>query len=387
MHAFGLTVLLLLAQVTGAETEIEAEPVDDLGAAYVEEALRKSAARARDLAEQQDVEWPELTRRMAPSLSSETQSRWILERMATAKEPAVRLRALEGWVAAMSWDTPDVLIAGLMDPHGDVSAYAAMQLSRLGREQAEVARLLHRYYIERMLSENARLRVGIQHALPELRPVLEEPMLTTLQSHTKAAPQRAAAAFCLGEMGSIKAIGVLSRTAWAEEAGLARASAEALLKLRHPRSVSTWLKLLRHKQFPIRMAAVDALSTLGGGAAAAALVEITQSTARGEADLRLSATRALARWPVYDSIPLLISALEGQPGVLRIAHNILQQRSGRKMLPDPVEWQRWWRDYGRFGVIGPEEEARRVRPKPIFDFEIWDAETPPMEEGDEEKKE
>jgi hypothetical protein len=294
-----------------------------------------SIARVSRLLDAPDPEWlPPVT---PPHLVSDTQdnAETALRAMEVSASPAVRARALEALKETAAVGAADRFQVALTDPDPAVRGLAFQELGKNHPAQ------LYEYVITALAGGAIEAVAAVNLALPNLRSVLETPMMNTLADAAALPLHRRSAAYALGKMGSQAAGPALAEGVWATDPDMAFTCAQALSSLRDAQPADAWMRMLEHPQPAVRGMAVDALAGIGGAAAHDAIVSILSGARPVEVALQVYTVRAIKGWPGEVLYPLLVDTMRRNPPLSAVAAEVLQTRTGQRIGPDPEQWQQW----------------------------------------------
>lgn len=331
-----------LSSTADAEVTAPAEPLplEESAAAAATPApeaipgLAESLARVRQLQEMRDASWPVAP---APVSLQPERAQPVLYGMALSQDPLIRERAAEAWAALDTPEALEMLLNFLCDYDPETRAIAARRLSGWapGPLFEAVARVLD--------GKDAMRAAGVDLALPELRPALETDMLALFANGEEPPQRRAAAAYCLGRMGSPQAVPKLAEGARSQDTPFALACAQALHLLHATDQVSLWSELTGHTDMYMRAIALDALAETGGPDALEALRRVaTGETGERSIHLLQQAARGIALFPFDDAVPTLIEVMSKNLKLRMFVYNLLELRTGVDAGQTPSEWQKWY---------------------------------------------
>lgn len=184
--------------------------------------------------------------------------------------------------------------------------------------------------------------VLMEMSLPALRAPVEPVLLAQLVSEDASWVDRAWAASALGFMGSEGAVPVLIEGLDAESPDFAYACAEALFQIRPPTFSARWPQLINHPVPNVQWVALIALSNLGGREALETLAKIALGQTDHDANFRVQALNGISYWPMEDSIPILIAALDRERPVQARAMEHLAALTGLDFEEQPELWLQWY---------------------------------------------
>ena len=332
------------ALTSTADTEVtspaEPLPLEESGAAAATPApeaipgLAESLARVRQLQEMRDASWPVAP---APVTLQPNRAQPVLYGMALSQDPLIRERAAEAWAALDTPEALEMLLNFLCDYNPEARAIAARRLSGWAAEPLFDA-------VVRVLDGKDVMRAaGVDLALPELRPALETAMVALFANEEEPLQRRAAAAYCLGRMGSRPAIPKLAEGARAQDTPFALACAQALHLLHATDQAPLWSDLTGHSDMYMRAIALDALAEAGGPEALEALRRVaTGETGERSIHLLQQAARGIALFPFDDAVPTLIEVMSKNLKLRMFVYNLLELRTGVDAGQTPSEWQKWY---------------------------------------------
>lgn len=367
----------LIPQGTGAPPHVRGEgitpatcPLDDATRADTapvlvetlspEEELRHGRARLARLLAQPDIDWAR-----GAATQQATAAVSVLEDMAASPDPRTRANAFEGLAQTGDESYLEIGFAGLADPDPGVRDAARRYLARI-----TIDTLLDRT-LEMVLGGDPIHAAALDEALPRLRDRLENPLLFVLDSPEEPAVQRAAAAYCLGRMGSAAATEYLAAYALAPEPPVAIACAEALATIGDPQSLPALAALAGSPEPRIRLAAVVGLGKIGGPQALAMLESMAGNDYEPVAAVRREAVALLGYIGGESSIPVLIKVMNRYHDTRDLTFYALERITGLGIGPSPTEWTRWYNEWLKareaqqapaLGVLGvmPGPERRGV---------------------------
>lgn len=272
----------------------------------------------------------------------------LLNQLFASPQAETRLRAVE--LCATSGEPAHAgrLAAALEDPDARVRERAAAALADI-----EPGELAGRVLALLGVPDRAEALSGV---LPDLRGVLQQPMLDLLERAEAPQETRILAAYALGQMGGRELAEPLARYASGAQAReLALACAWALLNLREPSSLEHWLALSGHEDEHMRALALDGLGTLGGEGAVARLFEIARGDGFNGPWLQAQAVRYIGRQPAHEAVPMLVTVMEKNPGMRREAVTRLRQLTRLDFGETPRLWREWLENPAAF-MPEPEGE-------------------------------
>ena len=311
---------------------------------WVQDDLRQSLRRAEAVCALGTPPWPGQRFEPVEIRNSMAEGGSLLRGMQNARDPAVRIRALEALGETGGAGDLDACLASLLDPEASVRHAAAEAVVRLCQRPGNdpvAERLLLRVF-EIGTQWGSRERAAIDAALPRWAPVLCAPATQSLNSEEASTQQRAIAAYCLGRMACFDAADALSALVWDKDAALAREAASALYRLRDPESTRLWVGLARHTDPVVQRLSIEALAALGDSLALEALTSMALGEGEYSGTLQILATNALAVWPKEVSIPRLIRAMTRNPTVRSYAVARLREITRLPIGDIPNQWQDWY---------------------------------------------
>ncbi len=343
----------------------EPEPVSAVteAASWIQDDLRRSLNRAALLCERFVPAWPSPRFERIDAKPLLEGGRGVLHGMQRARDPAIRMRAMEALGETGGPDDLDVCLASLADPVAAVRRTAAEAVARLCQRPGNshlAEQLLMRVF--HVFSQwDIQRRSAFDAALPQWASVLCASARHALESDETKAGDRAVAAYCLGRMGCLEASAVLATFARNEDKKLAREAARALYRLRAPESTRTWVDLVRETDPMVQRIAVQALAAQGDSVALSALTSIAMGEGELPGTVQILATNALAAWPREAAVPALLRALYRNPTVRRYAGARLRAITGLNMGDMPEEWRAWYETGKLPAGVSPPRRGGQVR--------------------------
>lgn len=309
------------------------------GAAGAEDslaALERSLARVVEMMSSNEVVWPRAAPPRSPGVASPKDSaERVLIEMAQSEDPLTRLHGLEGLAQAGRIEHVDVFLEALADPDAKV------------RELAEKALLAYApdAVFERIMGVVCRGDMdhafAVGRALPVLRTAMEPKMLAVLDSAEESVDRKQAAAYCLGQMGSVSAVGPLAGCAWSSDERLALSAVNALVALRDPVTAPQLAELIRHPMVEVRYVAMGALADIGGPKAIEMLGQIAATSENGERVCK-QAVFLLASLKGEGVVPALIDVMRKNLSMRRSAAGALCRITGVDLGDLPSDWAEWY---------------------------------------------
>lgn len=266
---------------------------------------------------------------------TEASANWVLKRMATSKDAAIRKRASEAWpVSETTVEEMNALVYALVD-HDDLVRQGAIdRLYRLEANQVFG-------YVMRILVGGAKTQVyAIDAALPLLEPVLTPLMKETLRTELETPQHRRIAAYCLGRMKALNAVETLGQYAVEQDTDLSRACADALYAIGTSETTPYWMQLLAHDDMYCRRLAARALAYLGGPNAVDRL-KIMLLDDNEELTLQTETLQAFGNRPPKMLLPLLVDVLEHNPQLRPAALRMLRTYTDEDFGRDISAWRNW----------------------------------------------
>lgn len=296
-------------------------------------ALPGSVAPVRPL---QQLVWGESDRLEAPpATTADDATAALLRALGREEDAGARARALEArLLGAEPFDAPAFLEDWITLAPADRQRLVTLVPETSGVDLARVA--LAR--LQRQDEDSAALAA----VLPDLRAPLEPLFLADLIDEEHSWVDRAWAAYVLGRMGSEGAVPVLEEGIQADHPDYAYACAEALFQLRPPSFAGRWVDLLTHPQPAVQWVALVALTNLGGDEAFGALETIALGGTDHTIGFREQALNGISYWPMAQSVPVLIAALDRERTLQSRAMEHLKALTGLDAEGDPDVWRQWY---------------------------------------------
>ncbi len=268
----------------------------------------------------------------------------LLKRMGESEEPALRMRAIEGWAALDSGEALNRIMSALTDPEVEVREAAAQALRKAGEKPVPtpLEETLAEYVLGVFAGPDESAKAALNSVLPEFRGVIGRRMCTIAGLESESMRRRCNAAYCLGQMRYKDAEPVLVKGTASEHVELVRACAESLYRLGNESTLPVWADLIHHPDPEVRGTAVEALTGLGGARALSVFAHIVLQEVPSDKVLQQQAFQALSRWENAEIIPILIAALDKNPAFRPLAVQMLRERTGMDIGMVPKDWKDWY---------------------------------------------
>jgi len=171
---------------------------------------------------------------------------------------------------------------------------------------------------------------------------LEQSLRSTLEDNSLSGPNRAAAAYLLGRMGSRDAVPALKALIWDRDGLIGEAAATALWRMNDITLHKTWEELLRHPAVPMRAIGIQGLAQLKTDAGADHILLMAAGGIGTPLGMQTMATDLLATLPPAMAIPRLISVMRRNFSLRNRAWKILMHLTGEPIPEVPSEWENWY---------------------------------------------
>ena len=270
----------------------------------------------------------------------------VLVESAQSEDAATRLQAIEGLARSGGARYAGMFVAALSDPSQEVRDLAVRVLLALDAA-ATFEPLMG------ALAAGGQEGMGVYAALPALRDALESPMLDLLRSAAAPRPRKLLAAWCLGQMKSIRAAPLLAELAWSADAELAVCCARALVALQDPLIVPQAVQLTAHPMPEVRWAVVESLADLADPEALEALGRVAAAPPFDDRDLSRRAVELLGATGDYNVIPLLIEAMRRNLWARAAAGDVLRRMTGKLLGDLPSDWADWYEQRQQLSAPAP----------------------------------
>jgi len=265
------------------------------------------------------------------------------------RKPGERLRAVKMLEEIPGRGSLLLTLEAVRDPDAEVRERAVRALGE--RRTPEDLRLLADR-VPRHRDPRVR-RIGLSILVAGSAPGVDEAVVEALDDADPGVREAAAGLVqvCLGGRGP----DVLAAAVLRGREGRPRAAALLALDRIAPELARELAgKLLSHRAYEARVAALEVIANGPPGEAAPALVAGLQD---GSWSVRLTAVRLLADLRAREGVPGLIRALRRERGrMLAETGDALAGLTGIGFPPDPVRWEAWWAKEGKTFAV-PEKPA------------------------------
>lgn len=268
----------------------------------------------------------------------------LLKRMENSEDPALRMRAIEGWSSINSSEAPDHLLKAITDPEEEIREAAAHALRRMGEKPVPtpLEEKLTTHVLEVLNGSDEPAKTALRSILPEFRRMIGARMSAIAGSDKEPMPQRCAAAYCLGQMRYTDAEPVLVKGTASENVELVRVCADSLHRLGNESCLPIWAELVQHDDSEVRSIAVEALTDLGGPRALDILAHLVLQGIPANRELQQQAFQSLSRWSNTEIVPILVACLDRNPSLAPMALQALRERTGLDLGQAPKAWKDWY---------------------------------------------
>ena len=281
----------------------------------------------------------------------------ILVEMAQSEDPATRLSGLRGLARTSATDHLSIFMEALCDEEPTIRTLAGRALAN------QNADALFDRILDVLLEGHEKTIVPLAKSLPMLSNALEPKAIAVLEAREESSVRKWAAAYCLGWMGSIRAIPALVRNTQSPDLDVAVSSANALFALRDPVVLPEIVALTAHPLAEVQSGAMVCLANIGGYEAIDALGSIAlgvyphDGTAVSDKALCRQAVSLLGQMGSPAAVPLLIDVMRHNLKARLAAAGALRKITGVDMGDMPSDWQEWYEREPDVPPLIPAEQS------------------------------
>jgi hypothetical protein len=289
----------------------------------------------------------------------------LLMQMLQSADPAIRVRAVEGLTGGSAKDSVPLILIALADSEADVRSAASRALALVPDDA------LMDSIVGALGWGDPAVAQAVDAALPNLRNVIETPLLARFESPETPRVERMAAAYCLGRIGSNRAGTPLTNEIWGNDLTLALYCANALVTIEDPGLLRQYIRMASHPQVEMRVTAYRGLARIGGDDARRILLPAAKGATEPDSAARKVAIRYLANTPNDEVVEYLMALVRADAGFVRPASDALAAMFG---LPQGMHrglWLDWYKDYyAPAKQAGKQPDSARANTNPGADVPV-----------------
>ncbi|MBI1318195.1 MAG: hypothetical protein GC168_04480 [Candidatus Hydrogenedens sp.] len=256
----------------------------------------------------------------------------VLARHAQSSDPELRMRAIEALEGMPAATALSKLIPFLEDSNEEVRARAVSALSTQPDDALAEA------IMETLAGGAPESWYGWESPLPQLGTKLGAYFIGVLDDTERSATDRAWAVYCLGRMRVTEAYERLIFNLHDGPTEVAYACVEALYWLDDPRAEDEWLRLSADTDPWVQWYVVSALSRIQSDRTLNTLFGFASGQLFAPQSIQELALDGISRWPLAQSVPLLIDVLRFNRAMEEPTIAMLIAVTGENLGTSAVNW-------------------------------------------------